>query len=137
MDSPLYDIMSSDHNQLVQSSHWVQFDSPQVQHDSLEVPLEPNYYDTNFDKVDLIPNFETTNTHNTESTVDLIFDFETTSTHNIDNYNFPSQSICGQTPSNMNHIFNPKLNISLVIMFHLTHMHLLHLKYPQSLFLAM
>ena len=98
--SPLNNTVSSDLNQLAQSS-------PQVWLDSSEVPSDPisnntNVVETNHEIVSLDPTLDNTNLDETDPEVDPCL-HETTNTPNIESnivqYNLLPRSNCGQPPT--------------------------------------
>ena len=101
MDNSFLDnTVSSDHNQLAQSS-------PQVRLDSSEVPSDPISDNTNVDETDheivsLDPTLDNTNLDETDHEIDPCL-CETTSTPNTEStivqYNLPPRSNCGQPPA--------------------------------------
>jgi len=141
MDNSFLDnTVSSDHNQLAQSS-------PQVRLDSSEVPFDPISDNTNVDEIDheivsLDPTLDNTNLDETDHKFDPCL-CETTSTPNtkstIVQIIFHLALIMVNLQLNMNQT-SPKLNIPLVNMCHITsypsHMHHLYLNYLQFLFLV-
>lgn len=96
MDTPFLDnTVSSDHIQLAQSS-------PQVQHGSSEVSLNPIFDNTHIDEVDLVVDSEIESClHETDHEIDPCL-HDTTITPNTESttvkYNLPSRSNHGQPP---------------------------------------